>query len=47
MTYHEIIEAQRNRLTKSRNWWPMYFYHFTDIHNSLSIIEKRLDICKV
>ncbi len=40
MTYHEIIEAQRNQLPKSRNWWPMYFYHFTDIHNALSIIEK-------
>ena len=40
MTYREIILAQRDRLPKSRNWWPMYFYHFTDIHNALSIIEK-------
>jgi len=31
MTYREIIDAQRKRLPKSRNWWSMYFYHFTDI----------------
>lgn len=40
MTYREIIEAQRKRLPKSRNWWSMYFYHFTDIRNALNIIEK-------
>lgn len=40
MTYREIIEAQRKKLPKSRNWWSMYFYHFTDIRNALSIIEK-------
>ena len=40
MTYREIIEMQRKRLPKSRSWWPMYFYHFTDIRNALSIIEK-------
>ena len=40
MTYHEIIEEQRKLLPKSRNWWPRYFYHFTDIRNALSIIEK-------
>ena len=40
MTYREIIEAQRKRQLKSRNWWSMYFYHFTDIRNALNIIEK-------
>ncbi len=40
MTYREIIEAQRRQLPKSRNWWSMYFYHFTDIRNALNIIEK-------
>ena len=40
MTYREVIEAQRKRQLKSRNWWSMYFYHFTDIRNALSIIEK-------
>ena len=40
MTYREIIDAQRKRLPKSRNWWSMYFYHFTDIRNALNIIEK-------
>ena len=44
MTYREIIDeiidTQRKRLPKSRNWWSMYFYHFTDIRNALNIIEK-------
>lgn len=40
MTYHEIITYNRKRLPRSINWWPMYFYHFTDIRNALGIIEK-------
>lgn len=22
------------------NWWPQYVYHFTDIHNAISIFES-------
>lgn len=40
MTYNEIIKKQRSLLPKSRNWWPRYFYHFTDIQNALGIIDK-------
>jgi hypothetical protein len=40
MTYNEIIEEQRNILPLNRNWWPKYFFHFTDIRNALGIIEK-------
>ena len=47
MTYREIIEAQRKRLPKSRNWWSMYFYHFTDIRNALNIIPESVKFSKV
>lgn len=40
MTYNDIIKKQRSMLPKSRNWWPKYFYHFTDIQNALGIIDK-------
>lgn len=40
MTYEEIIKKQRKLLPKSRNWWPLYFYHFTDMQNALGIIDK-------
>lgn len=40
MTYNETIKKQRSLLPKSRNWWPKYFYHFTDIQNALGIIDK-------
>lgn len=40
MTYNETIKKQRRLLPKSRNWWPKYFYHFTDIQNALGIIDK-------
>jgi len=41
MNYGEIIEEQRNKLNSNISWWPLYFYHFTDVHNAVSIIEKN------
>ena len=40
LTYIEIINKQRELLPKSTKWWPAYFYHFTDIHNAIGIIDK-------
>lgn len=40
-SYGEIIEEQRKKLNKNINWWPLYFYHFTNILNAISIIEKE------
>lgn len=41
MTYKEIIMNTRNNLHSSISWWPICFYHFTDIHNALGILEKN------
>lgn len=41
MSYGEIIEEQRNRLNQKISWWPVYLYHFTDVNNAVSIIEKE------
>lgn len=38
-TYEEIIAEQREKLNPQTGWWPMYLYHFTDIHNAISIID--------
>lgn len=40
-TYGEIINSQRQKLNKNIDWWPLYLYHFTDVHNAVSIIEKE------
>lgn len=40
-TYNEIINEQRERLDKNINWWPLYLYHFTDVHNAVNIIDKE------
>lgn len=41
MEYRKIIEQQKAKLHKSIQWWPNYFYHFTDIHNAIGIIDKE------
>lgn len=41
MGYREIIEQQKVKLHRSIQWWPDYFYHFTDIHNAIGIIDKE------
>lgn len=39
MTYEEILKRQAQLLPKSINWWPNFFYHFTDIHNAVNILS--------
>jgi hypothetical protein len=34
------IQTWSNRLG-NLNWWPRYVYHFTDVHNAVSIIQSR------
>lgn len=29
-----------SRLPKAINWWPNYFYHFTDVNHAVNIIDK-------
>lgn len=41
VSYRQIIEEQRLKLNRSINWWPLYLYHFTDVHNAVSIIDKE------
>ena len=41
MGYREIIEQQKVKLHRSIQCWPDYFYHFTDIHNAIGIIDKE------
>lgn len=41
MEYSEIIKKQRLSLPTSIDWWPNYFYHFTNITNALGIIDKE------
>lgn len=40
MTYSSILEEYKKKLPVERQWWPDYFYHFTDIHNAIGIIES-------
>lgn len=40
-SYGEIISTQRQNLSKNIDWWPLYLFHFTDVHNAVSIIEKE------
>lgn len=41
ISYREIIEEERRKLNRNINWWPLYLYHFTDVHNAISIIDKE------
>lgn len=38
MSYKGILDKFKTTLPKDRQWWPNYFYHFTDVHNAASII---------
>ena len=40
MGYVDILNDYKGDLPKERQWWPDYFYHFTDVHNAVSIIES-------
>ena len=41
MEYYEVIEQQKKKLHTAIQWWPEYFYHFTDVRNALGIIDKE------
>lgn len=40
MNYKEILDAQAENLRPDLQWWPRFFYHFTDVHNAASIIKS-------
>lgn len=40
MNYKEILDTFKKSLPKERQWWPDFFYHFTDVHNAANIIES-------
>ena len=40
MGYKDILDRFRMSLPKECQWWPNFFYHFTDVHNAASIIES-------
>ena len=41
LTFGDIINQQIRKLNKSIRWWPLYLYHFTDVHNAVNIIDKE------
>lgn len=41
MTYQEIIALQRSKLHPSIAWWPVCFYHFTNINNAIGLIDQE------
>lgn len=40
-SFREIIEEQRKKLNQNISWWPLYLYHFTDVHNAVNIIKSE------
>ena len=40
MTYRDILEQQAAKRPNNLKWWPSFFYHFTDVHNAISIIKS-------
>lgn len=40
-SYRKIIEEERAKLEQNISWWPLYFYHFTDVYNAVSIIKSE------
>lgn len=40
MQYSEIIKEQKQWLNPEFEWWPDFFYHFTDVHNAVRILQS-------
>ena len=38
MNYSDIIE--KNIKSNSVSWWPQFAYHYTDVTNAASILDK-------
>ena len=36
----KFIKSQQEVFLGAQNWWPKYLFHFTDITNAISILEK-------
>lgn len=40
--YKDIIDSLVLTLPRVNQWWPKYFFHFTDIHNAVGIITEGI-----
>lgn len=40
MDYIKVLEQHKKLMTKGNEWWLDFFYHFTDVHNAVGIIES-------
>ena len=40
MEYRDILMRQKDRMRKDLEWWPNFFYHFTDVHNAVNILKS-------
>ena len=38
MSYRNVLLEQSQKLSPDKQWWPKYFYHFTDVHNAVGIL---------
>lgn len=37
--YSKILNDISKTLPQQHRWWPKFFYHFTDVHNAVSILK--------
>lgn len=40
--YKTIMEREAKKLPLIRNWWPYYFYHYSDVTNVVSILRTGM-----
>lgn len=40
MEYADILKVQKQRMRGELKWWPDFFYHFTDVHNAIGILQS-------
>lgn len=40
MEYGKILNRQSENMRRDLNWWPRFFYHFTDVHNVINILGE-------
>ena len=38
LTYEDVLKRQKKFLANEISWWTDYLYHFTDVHNVVSIL---------
>ncbi len=46
--FMDHIDVLKNEkwLDKSRSWWPMFIFHFTNINNAVNILESGKLRCR-